>query len=137
VQEDGPARVILGSYGSATSPIRAPAGINYLHVRLKDGERWRYAPPATHDVAWLAVDKGTLRAPEAIREGELVVFEESSAAIKLQADGDTSFVFGSAPKHPHPLVPGYYSVHTSAQTLERGEAGIARIGERLRKEGRL
>ena len=30
-------RVILGRYGRASSPIRAPAGINYLHVRLKNG----------------------------------------------------------------------------------------------------
>ncbi len=137
VQQEGPVRVILGEYGRARSVIPGSPRINYFHVRLKDGERWRYAAAATHDVAWLAVDKGALRAPEAIREGELVVFEESSAAIKLQADGDTSFVFGSAPKHPHPLVLGYYSVHTSAQALARGEAGIARIGEQLRKQGRI
>src|SRR5258706_284513 len=113
VQEDGPARVILGSYGGATSPIRAPVGINYLHVRLEDGQRWRYAPPEGHTVAWLAVDKGDLRSPAPIRAGELAVFEESGIAIELEADGDTSFVLGSAIKHPHPLVLGFYSVHTS------------------------
>ena len=137
VPQVGPVSVALGRHGASRSPVHAPEFINYLHVKLRDGERWRYAPPATHNVAWLAVDKGTLRAPEAIREGELVVFEQSTAAIELQADGDTSFVLGSAPRHPHPLVLGYYSVHTSAQTLERGEAEIARIGERLRHEGRL
>ena len=73
-------RVILGRYGSASSPIRAPAGINYLHVRLKDGQRWRYAPPEGHTVAWLAVDKGGLRSPEPIGEGQLAVFEESGGA---------------------------------------------------------
>ena len=45
VQEEGPVRVILGRYGRARSAIRAPDGINYFHVRLKDGERWSYAPP--------------------------------------------------------------------------------------------
>ena len=65
------------------------------------------------------------------------MFEESEAVIELQADGDTSFVFGSAIKHPHPLVLGYYSVHTSAEALAHGEAEIARIGERLRAAGRL
>ena len=137
VQQEGPVRVMLGEYGRARSVIPGSPRINYFHVRLKDGERWRYAPPAAHDVAWLAVDKGTLRAPEEIREGELVVFEQSTAAIDLHADGDTSFVFGSAPKHPHPLVLGYYSVHTNAYALEQGETEIERIGERLRKEGRL
>jgi redox-sensitive bicupin YhaK (pirin superfamily) len=137
VQEDGPARVILGNYGRATSPIRAPAGINYLHVRLKDGQRWRYTPPDRHTVAWLAVDVGGLRSHAPIHAGELAVFEESSGAIELEADGDTSFVLGSAIKHPHPLVLGYYSVHTSGAALAQGEAEINRIGQRLRAAGRL
>jgi redox-sensitive bicupin YhaK (pirin superfamily) len=137
VQEDGPVRVILGRYGSASSPIRAPAGINYLHVRLKDGERWRYEPPEGHSVAWLAVDKGELRLPQPIGERQLAVFEESGAPIDLEAAGDASFVLGSAVKHPYPLALGYYSVHTSAATLAQGEAEIDRIGQRLRAAGRL
>jgi hypothetical protein len=40
-------------------------------------------------------------------------------------------------KHPHELVLGYYSVHTSAQALRDGESGIARIGQQLRSAGRL
>jgi redox-sensitive bicupin YhaK (pirin superfamily) len=137
VQEDGPVRVILGRYGQARSAIRAPEGINYFHVRLKDGQRWRYAPPEGHTVAWLAVDKGDLRSPEPIGEGQLAVFEESDDAIELEADGDTSFVLGSGIKHPHPLVLGNYSVHTSGATLAQGEAEINRIGQRLRAAGRL
>jgi redox-sensitive bicupin YhaK (pirin superfamily) len=137
VQEDGPVRVILGNSGQARSAIRAPAGINYFHVRLKDGQRWRYTPPEGHTVAWLAVDKGALRSPESIGERRLAVFDESEGAIELEAKGDTSFVFGSAVKHPHPLVLGYYSVHTSEATLAQGEAEINRIGQRLRAAGRL
>src|SRR3954468_8240560 len=44
VPQVGPARVLLGSYGTARSPISAPPGMNYLAVNLKDGERWRYTP---------------------------------------------------------------------------------------------
>lgn len=137
VQEDGPVRVILGSFGSARSAIRAPAGINYFHVRLKDGERWRYQPPTEHNVAWLAVDQGKLWSHEAIDAEQIAVFEESSGAIEVRAEGDTSFVFGSAIKHPYPLVLGRYSVHTNSDALNRGEAEIRRIGQRLRAEGRL
>jgi redox-sensitive bicupin YhaK (pirin superfamily) len=137
VQGDGPVRVILGSYGQARSVIHAPAGINYFHIRLKDGQRWRYTPPEGHTVAWLAIDKGALRSPEPIGEGQLAVFEESEGAIELKAKGDTSFVLGSAVKHPHPLVLGHYSVHTSEVTLAQGEAEINRIGQRLRAAGRL
>ena len=137
VPQAGPARVLLGRHGEAHSPIPAPAGMNYLAVRLKDGERWRYTPPAGHTVAWLAVSAGQLEANETVGTGELAVFEESGEPIDLVADGDTSFVMGSAVKHPHDLVTGYYSVHTSKATLAQGEAEIQRIGTQLRREGRL
>lgn len=137
VEEDGPVRVILGRHGRASSRISAPEGINYFHVRLKDGELWRYVPPRGHNVGWLAVDKGRLHASEAIGSGELAVFEENEDAIEVRSIGDTSFVIGSAVKHPHPLVLGYYSVHTSEEALAQGETEISRIGQRLRAEGRL
>jgi len=44
---------------------------------------------------------------------------------------------GSAIKHPYPLVLGYYSVHTSRERLDQGEAEINRIGQRLRAAGRF
>ena len=141
VPREGPARVLLGSYGAARSAIPAPAPINYLAVQLKDGEHWRYTPPAGHTVGWLAVESGRLDAGDeaggTIGDGELAVFEESGEAIDLVAHGDTSFVLGSAVKHPHELVMGHYSVHTSRATLDQGEAEIRRIGAKLRQEGRL
>jgi redox-sensitive bicupin YhaK (pirin superfamily) len=137
VEQDGPARVLLGRLGNATSPIRAPLGINYLQVQLKSGERWRYEPPAGHTVAWVSVYEGELHTPAIVPLETLAVFEESTAAIEFVAKGATSFVLGSAIKHPHDLVTGYYSVHTSALALERGETEIRRIGNRLRAQGRL
>ena len=137
VEQEGPVRVILGQHGLARSPIRAPDGMNYFHVRLKDGEQWQYTPPDGHTVAWLAVDEGSLNSTDTIREGELAVFEESDDVIEVRAVGDTSFVFGSATKHPYPLALGNYSVHTSDETLARGEAEIRRIGDVLRVIGRI
>lgn len=137
VPQDGPARVLLGRYGEAQSAIPAPASMNYLAVRLKDGERWRYTPPAGHTVAWVAVNAGRLDAGGPVDAGELAIFEESGAAIDFVAYGDAAFVLGSAVKHPHELVMGRYSVHTSKAALDRGEAEIRRIGARLREEGRL
>lgn len=137
VPGEGPARVLLGRYGAAQSAIPAPAAMNYLAVRLKDGERWRYTPPAGHTVAWVAVNAGRLDAGGPVGTGELAVFEESGDSIAFVAHGDTAFVLGSAVKHPHDLVTGYYSVHTSKAALAQGEAEIQRIGTRLRDEGRL
>ncbi|WP_122339800.1 pirin family protein, partial [Pseudomonas caricapapayae] len=46
VTQQGPAKVLLGRYGAARSSLPAPEGMNYLAVQLKDGEHWRYTPPA-------------------------------------------------------------------------------------------
>jgi redox-sensitive bicupin YhaK (pirin superfamily) len=132
----GPARVILGEYDGAKSPIAAPP-MTYLQVSLGAGERWTYQPPSGHDVAWVAVGDGLLHASSAIPAGEMAIFERSEAPIEFRAEEDTRFVLGSAARHPHPLVLGNYSVHTSVEALERGEAEIRRIGHKLRAEGVL
>ncbi|SCZ18606.1 MULTISPECIES: pirin family protein [unclassified Pseudomonas] len=137
IPREGPALVLLGQYGSARSSVAAPAGMNYLAVQLQDNEHWRYTPPAGHTVAWLAVNDGSLDAGDTVNAGEMVVFDESGGAIDMVAQGATSFVLGSAVKHPHDLVMGYYSVHTSKAALEKGEKEIQRIGTVLQQEGRL
>jgi redox-sensitive bicupin YhaK (pirin superfamily) len=127
----GPARVILGSYAGASSAIPAPAGINYLDVQLKAGESWSYSIPARHGVAWLAVSQGAVRTGERVTAGELVIFEESDADITIHAETAARFVLGSAVKHAHDLVTGYYSVHTSPDALRAGESEIRRIGSQF------
>lgn len=133
----GPARVVLGRYGNAESPVAAPPGINYLFVRLAAGERWEYTPPAGHEVAWVCVQRGALRIADESIADELVVFDESEDVLAFTADEDSEFVLGSAIPHPHDLVLGYYSVHTSSETLRAGEARIREIGVQLRRSGRI
>jgi redox-sensitive bicupin YhaK (pirin superfamily) len=94
----GPVTVLLGRYGSARSLIEAPAPINFFSVRLEVGESWIYQPNPGHTVAWAAVSRGRLLAPQAIEAGELVAFEEAVKPIHFVADEDTDFVFGSAAK---------------------------------------
>ena len=137
VPQVGPARVLLGRYGAAQSAVEAPSEMTYLAVTLAQGERWRYTPPAGHTVAWVAVASGRLLAGETMATGELVSFAPSETAIDFVAEADTRFVLGSAVPHPHPLVMGTYSVHTSADALARGEAEIRRIRQRLRAAGQL
>ena len=137
VPEEKPVRVILGSYGRAKSAIAAPASINYLDVQLAAGESWTYRPPSDHPIAWIGVSKGKLRTPDRIVAGELAVFEESGNAITIQADSASRFVLGSAAKHPHELVLGRYSVHTSRAALAAGESEIQRIGNQLVTAGVL
>jgi redox-sensitive bicupin YhaK (pirin superfamily) len=99
VQEEGPVRVALGQFGHARSPLaHAPPDINYFHVRLKDAQRWRYAAPNEHNVTWFAVDRGGVRLPEdgrVLRE-QIALFGDPRGVIEVQADGESSFVLGSA-----------------------------------------
>lgn len=127
----GPATVILGELDGAVSPVRAPAGINYLLVTLAPGESWTYTPPADHDVAWLAISHGALVGDLAVHTGELAMLD-GMGAIPLTASAEGArFVVASAVEHPHDLVTGYYSVHTSKAALTQGEARIAALRERL------
>ena len=133
----GPARVLLGDYKGARSAITASSPINYLAVTLKAGQSWHYQPPEEHSVLWLAMGKGRVRTPHMLTQGEIVVFEPGEAAVDFVAMEDTEFVIGSAVPHRHDLVLGHYSVHTSAQALQVGEAQIRSIQRHLVKEGRL
>jgi redox-sensitive bicupin YhaK (pirin superfamily) len=133
----GPARLIVGAYAEATSPVRAPGTINYLLVTLKPGERWTYEPPAGHVIAWVAVSRGTLNAGERASSGELAIFERggNSIAFENAESVGATFVLGSALPHPYPLHLGAYSVHTSAATLAAGERHIRELKQRLDATG--
>ena len=137
IPHDGPARVLLGRYGTATSSIKAPSPMNYLGLRLNAGERWSYQPPAEHTVLWIAVGMGSLLVPDELHQGELVAFRPSSAAIEFEAQSDAEFVLGSAVPHDYDLVLGSHSVHTSTKALREAEARISAIQTRLIQEGRL
>ena len=99
VEQDGPVRVVLGQFGRARSRIgHAPVDVNCLHVRLEDGQRFRYETPDGHQRTWLAVDRGglELHAGEHVYWGQIALFADSAGAIEAQAEGATSFVLGSA-----------------------------------------
>jgi redox-sensitive bicupin YhaK (pirin superfamily) len=132
VEEDGPVRVILGQSGMARSRIRgAPADTNCFHVRLRDGQRWRYVAPEGHNVTWLAVDRGGLQ----LREGERVYWEQialfgdSDGVIHAQADGDTSFVLGSARRSPRTSSGNHLSIAAELSAAVRdGSAAASTLG---------
>ena len=137
VARDGPAHVLVGTHGGATSSIHAPASLNYLAVRLRAGESWRYQPAIDQTVAWVSLSTGRIRIPETVDAGELAIFEPSNDAIDVHADVDAEFVLGSAAPHAHDLVLGQYSVHSSPASLQAAERRIREVQRRLQGEGRL
>jgi redox-sensitive bicupin YhaK (pirin superfamily) len=137
IPRDGRARILVGSYGTATSSIKAPSPMNYLAVRLKAGERWSYQPPAEHTVMWTAVGMGSVLVPDELQQGELVAFTPSGTAIDFEAQSDAEFVLGSAVPHDYDLVLGSHSVHTSSGALQEAQARISAIQTSLIQQGRL
>src|SRR5258708_30546221 len=94
---------------------------NYLAVRRKAGERWRYEPPRSHKVLWTAIASGIVSVPDELRHGDLAAFEPSSKAVEFEALTDAEFVLGSAvPPHSdlplrspsgHPTTPPFNDAH--------------------------
>ena len=137
IPQQGPVGVLLGSYGTATSAIKAPSPMNYLAVHLKAGESWSYQPPAGHTVLWTAVGMGSVLIPDELQQGELAALKPSTAVIEFEAQSDAEFVLGSAVPHDYDLVLGSHSVHTSTEALREAEARISEIQTRLIQHGKL
>ena len=131
-------RVILGEHDGKRSPVPAPAGITYLQVSLAEGESVALPRPEG-STAFIATHSGAvdIRVGDAeagsVGGVELVQLAPTTEdEITLQARSPTRLVYGHAVPHPHPLVLGRYSVHTSERALRVGEQGIAKIREALR-----
>jgi len=125
VQEEGSVRVVLGQIGRARSRIgHAPPDVNYFHVRLKDGQRWRYAAPDGHNVTWLAVDRGGLRLEEdgRVLRQQIALFGHSRGVIEVQAEGESSFVLGSARQDSNAVMQsGRRPIDTTLEAFVPGE----------------
>lgn len=135
VQEEGPVRVVLGQLGRARSPlVHAPQDINFFRVTLKDGQCWRYAAPAGHNVVWIAVDRGGVRLPEdgPVLRDQIALFGDSRGMIEVRADGESSFVLGSARRVAGALTQADYELldETRAASVPKG-SDISLLGRRL------
>ena len=60
---------------------------------------------------------------------------DSAGVIEAQAEGDTSFVLGSARGHRHPLVHQEHFVYTGLSAIAQGKAEVPRIAPRPRVQG--
>ncbi len=137
----GTVQVLLGRSGqdarSAHSPIVSHQDMNYFVLTLEAGGQWHYEPPALHEVGWAFVFEGTADVQGVSTERELLVFRGAGSIEFSARTGPVRLLIGTARPHPHPLVLGYSSVHTSESALAAGEAEIGRIGEALRAAGQL
>ena len=128
--------VLLGSYKNTQAPFLAPSPMNYYFIDLPAGQTWEYQPPDNHTVAWMFVQSGKVESDSQTIQKQLAIFDESSRAIQFTATLDAGVLFGTAIKHPHPLVLGNYSVHTNIESKIKGEKRIQEIGQELKNSGR-
>ncbi len=104
---------------------------------LEANALWRYTPPLNHDVAWAFVFKGAASIAGTTTSREIVVFDGEGDIAFAGGDGPARILIGSAHKHPHDLVMGPSSVHTNAESLQKGHTRIRTIGESLAQQGLL
>ncbi|AXF05498.1 pirin family protein [Paraburkholderia hospita] len=133
----GPARVLLGKYDGAQSSLQTPIDMTCLQVSLKVGNHWRYDPPVSHDILWVAVHSGSINAGKLLEAGEFALFDQSNRSVAFFATDNCEFMLGSAQQSPFDVVEGYFSVHTNAAALRFGEVEIGRLVTKLRNEGRV
>ena len=98
VHAKGPAAVLLGTLGEVSSPLKAPSSINYLAVRLKAGETWRYEPPADHTFPGSRLPQEGSLFLNLSRRASWWPSRHLNQAIDFHAEADTEFVLGSAAK---------------------------------------
>ena len=138
--EGGVVRVPLGSLGedetAAVSPIISHHDVNYLAVELQAGARWRYDPPASHDVAWTFGFEGAGRVQGEALDGDLVVLADRGAIVVSASDRPAKLLIGTARHHQHPLVIGPSSVHSNEASLASGARRIDTIKNDLRSKAR-
>ena len=137
VPQIGSVRLLLGEYRSVRNPIVAPASMTYLDLVLPQGGTWEYQPPASHRIAWAYVYRGKVVADGKPTANELLVFDESSGALKFDAHEPSRILLGTAEKHEHPLVLGSSSVHTSRDSLKRALERLRTIRDELQRGSRL
>ncbi len=101
-------------------------------MSLEAGGHWQYEPPDLHEVGWAFVFEGTVEVQGVSTQRELLIFKGAGSIEVSARTGPVRMLIGTARPHPHPLVLGYSSVHTSESALAAGEAEICRIGEGLR-----
>ena len=153
VEEDGPSfsqyvepvavpksenvKVLLGEYRGLKSPIKTPAPMNYFDVVLKKDERFEYEIPFSHQVAWAFVYRGNAEINGTSEFEKMIVFKDDGKGLDILAKSDSRILIGTAELHPHELVSGYYSVHTSEQSLKMGETKINEMGKKLKQVGKI
>jgi hypothetical protein len=67
---------------------------------------------------------------------QMAVFGDSGGVIEAEADGDTSFLLGSARRQTRPLALNEYPLPASVATLVQAEPEPPSIAPRLRAQDR-
>jgi redox-sensitive bicupin YhaK (pirin superfamily) len=139
--EGGTLTILLGHLSAKgqeiSSPVTSHQDMNYFVLDLEANALWRYTPPLSHDVAWAFVFEGAASIAGTTTSREVVVLDGEGDIAFAGGDGPARILIGSARKHPHDLVMGPSSVHTNAESLQKGHTRIRAIGESLAQQGLL
>jgi len=133
----GNVKVLLGEFQDVKSAVTPFSPMNLFDIVVKPNESFVLPICADHDVAWAFVYEGEA---QDLPSKKLVKFSSSGNAVLVKnskSDSQCRVLFGSAVKHPFPLVLGHASVHTNQFSLQKAREKMDEIRERLAREGKL
>ena len=118
--DGGTARIIAGQFGAVKGPARTATPINLWDVRLQAGADVTLDLPEGH-TAMVAVLTGhvTVNGGQALGEAEIVRFERTGPAARLQADGDSIVLVMTGEPINEPVVGHGPFVMTSTQEIRQ------------------
>ena len=142
VPKKGNYKVLVGEYGGLRSPVPCPLDVNVIEVIFeRSGDEFVYTYPAGHSTSYAFVHSGSAFVGDAENESsdnEIFVLDVYGEMLTVKATQDkTRVIIASGVPHAHSLSLGMYSVHTSPESLARGEAKIEKIGDQMKRDGKM
>jgi redox-sensitive bicupin YhaK (pirin superfamily) len=135
-------KLLMGIYDGLENPLPNHSNVNVLDIFLeKAGDHFKYTYPADHATSFVFVYEGAGLVADDERESsptEVFVIDSHGDCLEvISTKPNTRVIIGSAVPMKHSLSLGMYSVHTSPESLAKGEARINELGEKLFREGKL
>ena len=135
-------KLLMGEYDGLVNPLPNPSKVNVLDVVMeKAGSVFKYVYPPGHTTSFVFVYQGAGLVGDDVRDStnkEVFVLDPHGDIVEIKAtEPNTRVIVASGVPFQWPLSLGMYSVHTNPESLAKGEARIDKLGEALRREGKL
>lgn len=124
----GGVKIISGSYGGKTSPLKSPYNMTYLDITLKSGEAFKIDTPKGQTRGFIFPRQGSATMNnQDIKSDNLNILDNNEGSIEITAVEDFKAVLIMTEPYEHPIVSYGGSIHTNKDSLKRSATRIGQI----------